>query len=301
MATPVQNAALVRTPAEASFRSGQDGGGSRPGIFGEARSSLVRHWPEYLMEGALLGLFMISACVFTALLEYPGSPAHRALPSPLFRRALVGMAMGATAVGLIYSPWGKQSGAHFNPAVTLTFYRLGKIKTWDAIFYISAQFFGGAAGVLATLVVLGDFVRDPSVQYVVTVPGPAGVWPAFLAEFVISFALMLVLLTVMHNRRLASFTGCFAGAMVALYITVEAPLSGMSMNPARTFSSAFLANLWTGWWIYLTAPVMGMLAAAELYRRFSAGGVLCAKLHHENSKRCIFRCGYQSSENSSLA
>ena len=100
MATPVQNEAVAGRPAGTSFRSGQDGHSSRPGIFGEARSSLVRHWPEYLMEGALLGLFMISACVFTALLEYPGSPAHRALPSPLFRRALVGIAMGATAVAL---------------------------------------------------------------------------------------------------------------------------------------------------------------------------------------------------------
>jgi aquaporin Z len=282
-------------------RLNQVGDGSRPGILDEARSALVRHWPEYLMEGALLGLFMISACVFTALVEYPGSPAHRALPSPLLRRALVGIGMGATAVGLIYSPWGKQSGAHFNPAVTLTFYRLGKIESWDAIFYISAQFLGGAAGVFATVGVLGDLVRDPSVQYVVTVPGPSGVWAAFLAEFVISFVLMLVLLTVMHNRRLATFTGCFAGFMVAFYIMVEAPLSGMSMNPARTFSSAFPANLWTGWWIYFTAPVMGMLAAAQLYQRFSTGRVLCAKLHHQNNKRCIFRCGYLSSENSRLA
>jgi len=300
MATPVQNEALARRPAEASFRSGQDRHASRPGIFGEARSSLVRHWPEYLMEGALLGLFMISACVVTTLLEYPGSPAHRALPSPLLRRALIGMAMGATAVALIYSPWGKRSGAHFNPAVTLTFYRLGKIETWDAIFYINAQFVGGAAGVFATLGVLGGFVRDPSVNYVVTVPGHAGATVAFLAELAISFGLMLTVLTVMNTDEAARFTGWIAGILVALYITVEGPFSGMSMNPARTFGSAFPANLWTAWWIYFTAPPIGMLLAAELYQRFSPRRVVCAKLHHQNNKRCIFRCGYQSTQNSAV-
>ena len=300
MATPVQNEAVAGRPAGASYRSGQDGHAGRPGIFGEARSSLVRHWPEYLMEGALLGLFMISACVFTTLLEYPGSPAHRALPSPLLRRALVGIAMGATAVALIYSPWGKQSGAHFNPTVTLTFYRLGKIKTWDAIFYVGAQFLGGAIGVLAMLGVLGDFVRDPSVNYVVTVPGNAGVTIAFLAELAISFGLMLTVLKVMNTDGAARFTGWFAGILVALYITVEGPLSGMSMNPARTFGSAFPANLWTAWWIYFTAPPIGMLLAAELYQRFGASRVICAKLHHHNNKRCIFRCGYQSTQNSAV-
>jgi aquaporin Z len=300
MATPVQSEAVARKPAEASFRSGQRGRASRLGISGEARRSLVCHWPEYLMESALLGLFMISACVFTVLVEYPGSPAHRALPSPWLRRALIGIAMGATAVALIYSPWGKRSGAHFNPAVTLTFYRLGKIETWDAIFYVIAQFLGGAAGVFATLVILGNVVRDPSVHYVVTVPGNAGVTVAFLAELAISCGLMLTVLKVMNTDGAARFTGWFAGILVALYITVEGPFSGMSMNPARTFGSAFPANLWTAWWIYFTAPPIGMLLAAELYQRFSASRVICAKLHHQNNKRCIFRCGYLSTQDSAV-
>ena len=67
----------------------------------------------------------------------------------------------------------------------------------------------------------------------------------------------------------------------------------MSMNPARTFSSALAAQLWTSLWIYFTAPPLGMLAAAELYRRhYGVHAVICAKLHHHNDKRCIFRCGY---------
>src|SRR5437667_394193 len=74
--------------------------------------ALKRHWPEYLMEAAGLGLFMISAAVFATVLEYPGSPLHKAIPDPLVRRALMGLAMGLTAIGLIYSPWGHESGAH---------------------------------------------------------------------------------------------------------------------------------------------------------------------------------------------
>jgi aquaporin Z len=92
---------------------------------------------------------------------------------------------------------------------------------------------------------------------------------------------------------MARFTGLFAAALVALYITFEAPISGMSMNPARTFGSAFSAHVWTALWIYFCAPPLGMLLAAEVYVRLrGTKSVLCAKLHHQNSQRCIFRCGY---------
>src|SRR5713226_9052868 len=100
------------------------------------QAALLDHWPEYLMEAAGLGLFMVSACVFATLLESPGSPARRAIPSDFLRRALMGLAMGLTAVGIIYSPWGQRSGAHINPAVTFTFLRLRKIEPWEAFFYI---------------------------------------------------------------------------------------------------------------------------------------------------------------------
>jgi aquaporin Z len=81
--------------------------------------------------------------------------------------------------------------------------------------------------------------------------------------------------------------------LVAIYITFEAPLSGMSMNPARTLASAVHAHRWTALWIYVTAPTLGMLAAAECHRRMPrAPRVLCAKLHHDNPMRCIFRCEY---------
>jgi aquaporin Z len=257
--------------------------------------ALRRHWPEYLMEAAGLGVFMVSACVFGALLEHPASPFRQAIDSGLVRRGLMGIAMGLTAVGIIYSPWGKQSGAHINPSVTLTFFRLGKVEPWDALFYVLAQFVGGLAGVVLSAAVLGAVLAHPSVNYVVTVPGPRGTGVAFLAELAISFVLMSVVLIATNTVNLGRFTGLFAGLLVATYITVEAPLSGMSMNPARTMGSALPGDVWTALWIYFTAPPLGMLLAAEAYLRVrGAHRVFCAKLDHYNDKRCIFRCNFEA-------
>ena len=253
--------------------------------------ALKHHWPEYLIEGVCLGLFMISAFSFGALLEHPASPVHQAIPNPLLRRFLMGLAMGSTAIGIIYSPWGKQSGAHINPSTTLTFFRLGKVAKWDAVFYIGAQFIGGLLGALLASAILSAWASHPSVNFVVTAPGGAGSSVAFLAEIVITFLLMTVILHVSNNSRLHKLTGLCAGALVATYITLEAPLSGMSMNPARTFASAVPAHHWAALWIYFTAPLIGMLSAAEVYvRTRGSRSVGCAKLHHENDKRCIF-CG----------
>lgn len=253
--------------------------------------ALRRHWPEYLMEAAGLGLFMASASLFATLLYHPASPAAAAVADPLARRALMGLAMGLTAVGLIYSPWGQQSGAHFNPAVTLTFYRLGRVDGRDALGYVAAQFAGGAAGMAVVTALAPHLVGDPAVNYVVTRPGPGGAGLAFLAEVAISAGLMATVLALSSHPRLGRLTGMVAGLLVALYITVEAPLSGMSMNPARTVASALPADLWTALWVYLTAPPLGMLLAAEAHARLGRRPVACAKLHHDNPRRCIFRCG----------
>src|SRR5947207_7332616 len=110
------------------------------------REVLAKHWPEYLMEAAELAIFMVSASLFTILLYHPSSPALRDIPSEFVRRVLIGSAMGLTLIALVYSPWGKRSGAHMNPAFTLTFWRLGKVAPWDAVLYSLAQFTGAFGG-----------------------------------------------------------------------------------------------------------------------------------------------------------
>lgn len=255
--------------------------------------ALATRWPEYLIEAFCLGAFMVSACLVTAILQYPGSPVRRAIPSDFARQALGGLAMGLTLVALVYSPWGKRSGAHMNPAMTLTWFRLGKVDPRDAIFYALAQTVGALAGVCVSALVLGSVIRDTTVNYAVTVPGPHGIGTAFVAEFAISFGMMLLVLVTSNAPKLASFTGLFAGVTVALYITFESPISGMSMNPARTLGSALPADVFNGFWIYFVAPPLAMFAAAELYTWLRGrSSAACAKLVHASGVRCIF-CEYQ--------
>jgi aquaporin Z len=258
-------------------------------------NALKKHWPEYLMEAAELGLFMFSACAFTILLYHPSSPIAQTIHDGVWRRLLMGTAMGSTAIAIIFSPLGQRSGAHFNPSVTWTFFRLGKIDASDAAFYTLFQFAGGIAGIMLASLTFHTLVAHKSVNYAATLPGSGGPIVALLAEIIISFILMSVVLTVSNTKRLARWTGVFAGALVATYITIESPISGMSMNPARTFSSAVGAEVWMSLWIYFVAPPVGMLLAAEVYQRLHIGrAVACAKLHHHNNQRCIFRCNFEA-------
>jgi len=250
------------------------------------------NWAEYGMEAAGLGLFMISASAFGVLLEHPASQVRNAIASADLRRALMGLAMGLTAIALIYSPWGKRSGAHYNPAVTITFFRLGKVARADLAGYIIAQVAGGALGMIAAAAVLGAALANPAVNYVATLP-TRGAAVAFAGEAIIAFVMMTTVLWVSNTPRLARFTGVCAGACVALFITFEAPFSGMSLNPARTFASAIVAGDWTGFWIYLTAPLAGMIAASLAYPVVrSRAKVACAKLDHAPGVRCLF-CEHQ--------
>lgn len=265
------------------------------------RSALREHWPEYLIEGWALGCFMIAAGLFVTVLESPRSLLYAFVPSAMVRTLLLGLAMGATAILLIHSPWGKRSGAHMNPAVTLAFLRLRKIHPWDAVFYITAQAIGGTVGVLLVAFFVGSLFTGPPISYAVTVPGPKGATVAFVAEAVISFGLMAAVLIFTASLRLARFTGLAVGFLVAFFITIELPLSGTSMNPARTLASAVPGMMWQYFWIYLLGPTFGMLAAAQLHFHVRGAGTPgCAKLLHPHGVRCI-HCGHSPAAGASAS
>lgn len=229
-------------------------------------NALKTNWSNYLTEAWALGLFMLSATFFAGLLELPGWPGRQWISDPLLRRWLMGLAMGTTAVCLIYSGPGRRSGAHMNPAVTLTFLFLRKISRKDALWYVLAQCLGGATAMLLFKSLFPGFIAAPEVNYVQTQPGMPGILPAFLGELLISFGLFLMVLYSSNDEKTAPYTGLFAGCLVMLYITLEAPVSGMSMNPARTLASAIAAGNFAHWWIYLSAPLLGMLGAAKVWR-----------------------------------
>jgi aquaporin Z len=256
---------------------------------------LREHWPHYTIEAAALGTFMAVAATVAVLLARVPEPLHSIMAAhATLHRFLFGTAMGLTSIAIVYSPWGRRSGAHINPAITLTYFILGKSRFWDACFYIAAQFIGGTIGFAIAARLLQPAIAEPGVHYVLTRPGAFGPVVALAAEVVIAFFLMTTILHVSNSARFAHLTGICAGVLVATYITFEAPLSGMSLNPARTFASALTAGDLSTLWIYFIAPPLGMLAAALVFVAMrGAGSVRCAKLDHPATGECIFRCGYR--------
>lgn len=254
-------------------------------------TSLRQHWKIYAIEGLSLGIFMVSASFFGTMLEYPRSVVHLALPNEFLRRCLMGFAMGTTATFIIYSPMGKLSGAHMNPALTLTFLMLGKIKRNDAIFYAIFQCMGGILAIALMTILLGDAFKDEPVNYVITAPGKSGAVIAFGVEVIIALCMMTMVLTTSNHPKFSGYTGFIAGFFVMSYVVLSGPISGFSMNPARTLASAVPSGMYPFFWIYMTAPFLGMFSSAALYKALN-GKTICAKMHHSDHLTCIFNCGY---------
>jgi aquaporin Z len=262
--------------------------------------ALKLNFNVYLMEAICLGLFMISASFFGTLLEYPESPIHQAITSSFLRLCLMGLAMGATAALLNYSPMGKLSGAHMNPAVSFTFVRLGKMNTVDAVYYTLFQCAGGILAVTIMTYVLGNAFQDTPVNYVITAPGNPEPAMAFIAEVTIAFFMMMMVLITTNHEKFSKYTGAIAGFFVMSYVILTGPVSGFGMNPARTLASAIPAMQFPSLWIYMIAPFIGMFSAAALYKRVK-GAVICAKMHHSEFYKCIFDCGYCTHDSSVAA
>lgn len=234
---------------------------------------------------------MVSAASFATLFYHPASPIAGLITSPALARVPMGVAMGSTAVAIIYSRLGQRSGAHMNPAVTLAFLRLGRVAPAHAVQYVIAQFAGGLIGITAATLALGGLPADPPIHYVATRPGQAGPLVALLAETTISFVMMATVLVVSRRQATAPWTGVAAGTLVALFVIVEDPLSGMSMNPARSLGPALLSGSTGSLWIYFAGPILGMALAAELFARvFVRRPRDCARLYHGPGP-CIFGCG----------
>lgn len=259
-----------------------------PTMLGQIQEAIRQNWPEYLMEAAGLAIILFVSAAITVFAQtvppswWPGLP----------RRMLEGLAIAGTAVTLVYSPWGLRSGAHYNPAVTITFCALGRVKPVDAVFYVFFQFMGAVAGILVAGLLIGSLLTDPPTTWIVTQPGLYGIPVALASELAIACLTMGTILTTSGRPLLARFTGVFVGALIFVYISIEAPLSGFSMNPARSFGSAVVSGHWTAFWIYIFAPPAGMLASAGIYRMLSPRRVAtCAKVVRNGSQRCI-HCGF---------
>ena len=243
-----------------------------------------RHWRHYLAEAAGLAFFMLGASVITTQLRYKDAWLHGIITTPFAQLATLGLLMSFVVAAIIYTPWGNKSGAHINPAVTLAMWRLGKIDTRDALFYIFSQFAGALVAVQIAALLLGRGYTKAGTNYVVTQPGSAGARAAFVAEWIISFVLMMTIMWALNDKKREQFAGLFIAVLLGFYLVVEEPFSGMSLNPARSFASAFAAREWKDLWIYFVAPISATLAASELFR-WITGGAHDLAAHPQDSEQ----------------
>ncbi|MBD2723010.1 aquaporin [Hymenobacter armeniacus] len=236
--------------------------------------ALRHHWRHYLTEAGGLMAFLTVSSTAAVLFHHPDSAVARALgPHEWMQRVGVGLVVGGLIAALAYSPWGKRSGAHFNPAVTLGFWQLGHIRTADALWYGLAQVAGALAAGFGMRWLLAPWLGHHLIHYNTTEPldAPHGWALALGAEMLISAVLMLGLLWALHSPTRKKWAGALAGGLLAVFIVVESPLSGMSLNPARTVGAAAAAGRGPGLWLYVVGPLLAMWATAEAFRRWRAG------------------------------
>ena len=227
----------------------------------------------------------LSAVVF---MMSASTPIRSLMPEYRARLLLTGILFAAGGTLVVYSPLGQRSGGHINPAVSLTFWILGKMGGRDMAFYSMAQFMGGVAGAELVKFLWGGWAT--SVNTGATMPAPwispegaAGV------EFLITGSLLLVILFFVSHPKWHRWTGFAAGGWVAFLVFAEAPVTGTSLNPARSLGPAVVTDTYRDLWVYFLGPLGGAAAAALLWKSTIASGtrsVFCAKLFHTDRYRC---------------
>ncbi|HEX7243579.1 MAG TPA: MIP family channel protein [Longimicrobiaceae bacterium] len=203
---------------------------------------------------------------FFLVLIGPGAAMVNAYTEGTIGHAGVALAFAFVVVAMIYA-LGHISGAHINPAVTIAFWSVRRFPGRDVLPYVLAQCAGAAAASFMLGAVLG-----PAGSYGATLP-VMGVGRSFLVEWLLSFVLMLVVMAVATDERVApGFAGIAVGLTVGFCAMMGGPLTGASMNPARSLGPAVAGGIWTAHWLYWVAPVTGMLAAARVYEFLRPAG-----------------------------
>jgi aquaporin Z len=244
-------------------------------------------WQLLAAELAGTALLVLVGLSLVIVMFGAGSPVARVVPSAGWRRLITGFLFGCTGASIALSPLGRESGAHINPAVTLLFWLFRKLDGATALGYVAAQLAGAWLGCLP-LLAWGAMGR--SVAFGATVPG-AGypLWAVVAGEAATTFGLIFGLCVFLGFRTLRRFTPGLMPPLYAFMVWAEAPISGTSTNPARSFGPALVSGQWQGWWIYWVGPLVGTLVAA-LVSYALAREIEVAKVYHfESDRHGIFR------------
>ena len=203
---------------------------------------------------------------FFLVLIGPGAAMVDAYSGGVVGHAGVALAFAFVVLAMVYA-LGHISGAHINPAVTLALWSVGRFRGRDVLPYAVAQCAGAILAALALVAVLGPVGKEGATLPTVGVGGSFGV------EWLLSFVLMLVVMAVATDQRVApAFGGVAVGLTVGFCAMMGGPLTGASMNPARSLGPAVAGGSWDAHWIYWVAPVTGMLAAARVYEFLRPAG-----------------------------
>ncbi len=248
------------------------------------------HWAEYMAElvGTAFNIFVgLSAVVFDF---GQGLPMEHLIHNHSIRLLITGIIYSESGALFTILPLGKLSGAHINPSVTLAFWLHEKMHRQDAVGYIIAQFLGSTLGAILLVLVWGKYAT--SVYNGMTLPGAGyALWFVFLAEVFMTFLLVLSIFLFVSNHRLMRWTPLMTWLLVAAMVWLGAPISGTSLNSARSIGPALVTGLWRDQWLYCIAPPLGALLAVAIFRRLSMGkrDVLSGKLFHIPHYRSIFK------------
>jgi MIP family channel proteins len=196
---------------------------------------------------------------FFLVLVGPGAVIVNAHSGGVVSHVGIALAFAFVVLAMIYA-LGHLSGAHINPAVTLAFWSVRRFPSAQVVPYVAAQC-GGA--VTASLLCRAALGKAGSLG--ATLPAlPLGA--AFGVEWLLSFVLMFVIMAVATDERVADgFAAIAVGLTVGFCALVGGPLTGASMNPARSLGPAVAGSFWHDHWIYWVAPVTGMMMAARIY------------------------------------
>jgi aquaporin Z len=193
-----------------------------------------------------------------------GAPLAALPIPPDARRLLNGFLFGSVGAAIAYSPIGRMSGAHINPAMTFAFWLEGKLRWRDAGFYVFAQLIGAGFGAAALLLWGSTGASD---QWGASLPNRfVPDWLPIVGETVCTFLLVLLIFVFAAHKVTQPFTPLVNPPLFAVLTWLEAPLSGASANPARSFGPELIAWLWQGWWIYWIGPCLGAALAVAVLR-----------------------------------